>query len=300
MATVILTRGVPASGKSTWARAWVAEKPEMRARVSRDDIRYSNYGIGFGPEVDEQTVTEIQDASIRAHLKMNRDVVVDNTNLGARYVKNIMQIAREFDADVELRDFPIDKEVAIARDAARDRSVGRAVIESYFRRYVNSDGSLRAAPEYEDVKPKMFPIYVPDTSLPQAFGFDLDGTLAHMTDRGPYDTSRYHTDSPDTAVRKVANSLKVFGFKILVLSGRSEDYREVCEKWLEDNDVMFDELIMRKSGDTRRDDIVKSELFDEFIAPKYNFIMQFDDRNRVVDGLRSKGIKVAQVQEGDF
>jgi hypothetical protein len=57
---------------------------------------------------------------------------------------------------------------------------------------------------------------------------------------------------------------------------------------------------MRKEGDKRRDDIVKSELFDEFIAPNYNFLYHFDDRDRVVKGLRSKGITVYQVAEGDF
>lgn len=36
---IILTRGIPGSGKSTWARAWVEESPETRIRINYDDLR---------------------------------------------------------------------------------------------------------------------------------------------------------------------------------------------------------------------------------------------------------------------
>ena len=39
---LFITRGVPASGKSTFAMRWVAEKPDSRSRVNRDDIRDNN------------------------------------------------------------------------------------------------------------------------------------------------------------------------------------------------------------------------------------------------------------------
>lgn len=39
MAKLIITRDLPASGKTTWARSWVAEDPIHRTRVNRDDIR---------------------------------------------------------------------------------------------------------------------------------------------------------------------------------------------------------------------------------------------------------------------
>ena len=39
MITLLLTRGLPASGKTTFARAWVAESPTDRARINRDDLR---------------------------------------------------------------------------------------------------------------------------------------------------------------------------------------------------------------------------------------------------------------------
>ena len=36
---IIVLQGIPASGKSTWARQWVSEDPEHRVRFNRDDIR---------------------------------------------------------------------------------------------------------------------------------------------------------------------------------------------------------------------------------------------------------------------
>lgn len=36
---IILTRGIPGSGKSTWAKTWVAESPETRIRLNWDDMR---------------------------------------------------------------------------------------------------------------------------------------------------------------------------------------------------------------------------------------------------------------------
>ena len=57
---------------------------------------------------------------------------------------------------------------------------------------------------------------------------------------------------------------------------------------------------MRPSGDNRNDSIVKSEMVDKHVSNVYNVIAHFDDRNRVVDALRAKGMKVLQVEPGDF
>ncbi len=56
---------------------------------------------------------------------------------------------------------------------------------------------------------------------------------------------------------------------------------------------------MRKTGDNRKDNIIKAELWRE-IQEKYNILAMFDDRNRVVDMARRLGYKVCQVAEGDF
>ena len=39
MKKIILTRGIPASGKSTWAKQEVLKDPEHSVRINRDDLR---------------------------------------------------------------------------------------------------------------------------------------------------------------------------------------------------------------------------------------------------------------------
>jgi predicted kinase len=48
MGKLILTRGVPASGKSTWAKAWVEEDPLNRVRVNRDNLRWTLSRVASG------------------------------------------------------------------------------------------------------------------------------------------------------------------------------------------------------------------------------------------------------------
>ena len=66
------------------------------------------------------------------------------------------------------------------------------------------------------------------------------------------------------------------------------------EKWLYDNDIDYDLLLMRSKGDMRDDRIIKSELFWEYVAPKYSVISCFDDRPKVCDMWRDIVLNVFQ------
>lgn len=61
MTELRITRGYPSSGKTTYARNWVAEDPEHRVRVNRDDLRWNLYGRYTGlNNGQEWTVTKAQ------------------------------------------------------------------------------------------------------------------------------------------------------------------------------------------------------------------------------------------------
>lgn len=298
MSKLVLTRGVPASGKTTFAKEWVAEDPTRRARVNRDDFRAMLFAQeGKLDFTQEKTVSAVQQASAKRLLAQGIDVIVDDTNLVSKFVKMWFGISPE----VVFVDFPISMDEAIDRDFIRyskgQRSVGADVIEDYFKRFINKDGSLRPAPINESllVAPKM---YVPGPI--RAVSFDLDGTLAHMHDRSPYDRTKYLTDTVDEHVREVLWRYDEAGYDIIILTARDEEGREDTEQWLSNHGIYPDLVLMRKLGDTRNDTIVKSEIVDEHLSYVYDIRMHFDDRNRVVDGLRAKGIKVAQVNPGDF
>jgi hypothetical protein len=74
----------------------------------------------------------------------------------------------------------------------------------------------------------------------------------------------------------------------------------MTEDWLKFYDIDYNQLIMRRTGDTRKDSIIKEEIFWEQIEPHYNVIAVFDDRDQVVKMWRSLGLKCLQVDYGNF
>lgn len=57
---------------------------------------------------------------------------------------------------------------------------------------------------------------------------------------------------------------------------------------------------MRPAGDSRRDAIVKREIFEEEIRDRWRVVGVFDDRQQVARRWRELGLTVSQVAEGDF
>lgn len=301
MSTLTIYRGVPGSGKTTDALKEVRDTPGT-VRVSRDDIRFTNFGVYWG--VDENLVTKLQYAAFKSAFEYGAPVISDATNLVAKDVRSQMELADKYGYDVEFRDFPVDVDEAIRRDAAREKQVGEKVIRSFHQRFIRKDGSLPPIPAIVKQDSLIFQPYVaPGPGFPHAILVDIDGTLAHMTNRGPYDTSKYADDDFDhtiaNIVEQVANRHGQ-NCHIIVMSGRDAAFRDVTLQWMNDFDFGPDALIMRPEGDLRNDAIVKNELFEQHIAGKYNVDFVLDDRDRVVKMWRAKGLKCLQVADGDF
>lgn len=296
-----LTRGVPGSGKSTYARKWVDENPKQRVRINRDDLRWMLFGAYWG--VDEKAVTRVQDVLLRAAIADGKDIILDNTNLQSKNVIDTLKIAAETrGVFVEFVDFPISFEDAVARDAARDRTVGEDVIRSFYDRFLGGVKNPRF-PEAPRLPAEwVFQEVVQDETLPKAIVVDIDGTLANHTGvRDPYDATRYHLDGYHSivgiAVRSLADTI---GARVVVMSGRDAAYKEPTVAWLEANGFEYDEIHMRPVGDIRNDAVVKHQIVVENLLPRFNIVVCFDDRNRVVKMLRKIGLRVWQVQDGDF
>jgi len=144
---LIICRGIPASGKTTWAVEWLSQDPLYRARVNRDDIRWMVFNSGHGDNVDESIVTRIHNAALQQLMHEGRDIVVDNTNLYKSNVSYLKKVARENGYVVEFRDFIVTYEEALKRDRARPRPVGDDIVYSFFQRYtINGAGHLPKPP----------------------------------------------------------------------------------------------------------------------------------------------------------
>ena len=89
MTRLLITRGLPASGKTTFARKL---QPYV-VRVNRDDLRRMLHGRRLFTQRAEAQVTHAQRAAVEALLRAHTDVIVDDTNLRAKTVREWAELA---------------------------------------------------------------------------------------------------------------------------------------------------------------------------------------------------------------
>jgi len=130
---LILTQGIPASGKSTWAKQFVLESPLTRVRVNRDDIR-NMLGKYWVPQ-RENLVTYIETNCVIEGLTAGYTVVLDATNLNQTYLNKWIKFASIYEINIEYKQFPIKLEEAILRDSLRENPVGGKIITNFYNKY---------------------------------------------------------------------------------------------------------------------------------------------------------------------
>lgn len=302
---MIITRGVPASGKSTFAREWVSADPDNRIEVNRDNIREMMGFPGRGSKDQEKMVTDIHRAMIASAADSGKSVIVSDTNMVARFVKPIIRMGIDAGMDVEIKDFKIDFDTAVNRDRHRADSVGEDVIRNFFQRYPVKNW-ISGEKMIQDVKKiatkSGYAPYRNDPSNPDAILVDVDGTIAHNNGvRDFYDyTDNVMKDSPDASVIRAVKIAHDAGIKVIIMSGRGDTAKEATIRWMEKYNVPWDDIHMRADKDMRADWIIKDEMVREHIQDNYHVIWCYDDRNQVVDHHRAMGYQVFQVAPGDF
>lgn len=285
---LMILQGLPASGKSTYAKALVDGNYHWK-RVNKDSLRDMVDGGAHSKE-REKLILAAQLKLVDLYLANGYSVVVDNTNLHQPHVVELQILAAQYGAEVIIDDtflaVPLDE--LLERDKNRANSVGPRVIRDFARRY--------RIPPYT---PKEV-YYRPD--LPQAIICDIDGTIANIGFRDPYDASKCAPDKVNPVVEDILNRYRNTAH-ILFVSGRSEDYRTQTHSWLWDRGLVDDRtrLFMRPSGDSRKDNVVKLELFNTYIRDTWNVLFVLDDRTQVVRmWRRDLGLTCLQVDDGDF
>ena len=135
-----------------------------------------------------------------------------------------------------------------------------------------------------------------------AYIFDIDGTLALHTSRGPFEFNKVLTDTPNLPVVWTLNALnKTNLYSIILMSGRPDTCREDTEQWLEKYSIRYTELFMRPAARMYDPDVdIKRDLYYAYVHDNYEIIAIFDDRNSVVDMWRNLGLPCFQVAPGDF
>ena len=228
---IILTRGLQASGKTSWAKEQLNLFPGVYKNICKDDLRRM-LDDSRHSDANEQFVLNVRDFLIVETLNSGKSVIVSDTNFEPVHEATIRQIVTGWNRDqenkgkktratVEIKDFNISLEDAIERDKGREYSVGEKVIRRTYNQFVRPKGEKMTINKAEA------PIYNPD--LPDAIICDLDGTLALLNGRDPYDASACENDEVNIPVIGILKSYNrhapfdVFRFaNILFVSGREE------------------------------------------------------------------------------
>ncbi len=281
--TCVIMKGLPASGKSTWCTEQLEKYPSKYKIVSKDKLRAMLDNGKYGKH-REVFIREARNALILAALHNGYSVLVDDTNLHSMHENDIRALVGDL-ATIEIKDFThVDVEMCIQRDSKRPNYVGERVIRQMYRDFL---------------QPKP-PVLEFDPTLPTAIICDLDGTLALLNGRNPYDAARCEEDLVNEPVADILKTYFLAGYTILLASGRSEQHRPRTERWLEKHSIQYNALYMRVEGDFRKDAIVKREIYEQHMRGRYTIKFVLDDRNQVVELWRSLGLTVLQVAEGDF
>lgn len=297
---LIMTKGLPASGKTTWAKEEVLKSKGKTKRINKDDLR-AMLDAGEWSDKNEAHILKVRDKLIIHYMSNGYNVIVDDTNLAEKHEKTLQELAQGFQAMFEVKDFTeVPLQTCLDRDSARPNSVGAKVIKGMHRQFLKGK-----------YKPYEAPAYNPD--LPNCIIVDIDGTVAHMNGRSPYDYSLVGTDIVD---ENVANIVRRYAQRdimemtpdtyIIIVSGRDGTCKDETLKWLADNNIPFDEFYMRdhtlvdEKGNKLDDTVIKKDIYEQWIKPRFNVRFVLDDRDRVVKMWREQGLKVLQVAEGDF
>lgn len=303
---LLILIGISGSGKSTYAHNLWLREPDKYVIVNRDKVRELLFGF-TEKSVDEyyrieklgkyeNQVTRYCDTLIHDGLNHDKTVIIDSTNLSLKYLNSYSY----WNVPTDFKIFEMRLEDAIQRDLQRPRQVGEDVIEKQYARYRSLISMTLKEGALVDFEPTNIEM---NQDNPDAFVFDIDGTLAHMNrgegGRSPYDWRRVGEDIVDGPTREALLSLRESGNSIIICTGRDGICLPETKQWLADNKIPYDELMIREKGDVRPDWVIK-ELMWRDLAQDYNIIGMFDDRLQVVRRARALGLKVFNVEYNNF
>jgi predicted kinase len=300
MPDLIITKGLPASGKSTWAKEYVLANKDT-VRINNDELGDMLCGEVFSKR--DSIIKGARNQLLDFYMTKGLNIIIDNTNLHPDREKEYREKVEQFNNEqfnlkkivytLKVKDFTdVPVQACIIRNASRVKAVPEKVIYQMYQKYI-AEGIVKEQ----------------DKKLPWGLVCDLDGTIAHHGNRCIYDTTKYDQDELILPVWKVVETLwqelSSLGTKLIFLTGRDEDGRAQTVKWLNEKCSLEPEdyiLLMRPAKDKTPDYEFKEQIFNEQIEGKYYVAAWFEDRFRNIMMARGKLglVPVFQVGDGSF
>lgn len=257
------------------------------------------FGEPFKTKGLYQRIKRVRKQILEDSLYEGLDVVVDNMNLSKDSVNEITSVVETFNRNtggkytIEFKDFlDVPLEVCLERNSNRPNPVDESVVKLTNKTYRSKIVSILNNKMLKNKAVKC-------ENLENCIIVDMDGTLCFNVTGRPFygDNEKMLDDAPCDDLIELINRLHLL-CEVIILTGRDESAREVTEKWLQKNEVVYDNLIMRKQGDYRKGDIVKKELYEQHILNKYNVWFVLEDSQKCVDMWRNEGFTCLQPNSG--
>ena len=130
--SLILLVGIPGSGKTTYAQEYINNKPNI-VHLSSDAIRKELWG-DEALQGDNNEVFSLMQSRAIAALNEGQSVIYDATNITRKDRSYIISLCPKF-VKIECHIIWAPIETCIERDAARERTVGKEVIDRMLKRF---------------------------------------------------------------------------------------------------------------------------------------------------------------------
>lgn len=295
MKKIVMCKGLPASGKSTWAKEFVKGKKDW-VRVNNDELTAMLFGEPFA-EGRSTTVDHYRKLIIKDLMVKKLNIVVDNTNLHPKHFEFLTKLIEEYNQSgmyaaepelyaLEVKDFTdVTLEECLKRNKKRENPVPDFVIKKMFNDYVRK----------KDFK------LVQDPKLPKAIIVDIDGTVADLNGRNPHIITNCKADLPITEIIDIVKRYAT-DHKVIFVSGRDGKARQDTKEWLSTVAGFTPaSFILYMKEDRGPDTDFKKTIFDKYIRDKFYISFVLEDRDRMVQTYRNEiGLPCLQVADGAF
>ncbi len=137
MSKLLILRGIPGSGKTTFAKQLIEDNSNY-VRVNLDDIRAMCGHTDWNRKL-EDVYFKTQTSFVYNALNKGFNVVLDNTNMNNKKINVMLDmldlVLKENNVEIEYKDFfDVPVEICIERDSKRENPVSEKVIRNFYER----------------------------------------------------------------------------------------------------------------------------------------------------------------------
>lgn len=297
MKKLVMAKGLPASGKSTWAKEFVNGKKDW-VRVNNDDLQMMMFGAAFAKDRGD-FLDKARRHLVDFFMNQHMNIVIDNTNLHPKQEQYYREIVALWNMQYHstatpqyvfhIKDFTdVSVNECLKRNRERAHPIPDKVIYDMYNSYLKTE----------------VPALKQDKTLPKAIVVDLDGTMSLITTRSPHDLTRVYEDNVNQPIVELVRIMQKTGHTIFFISGREQVAYEATVKWLADKaqfEVGSYYLFLRPNKDPRPDTQFKKDVFEQELKGKYYVDFWIEDRWRMTNAVRNElGITCLQCADGHF